>query len=203
MPTLPESVPILPENVPILMPELPPQYTINTAAQFKAISDPVRSKILGIVQLQPASAKQIAERLGASPGAIGHHLHVLEEAGLVQIVARRLVRGIVSSYYTRTARIFAFELPLEVTGNQPMELDIINRARDELAEVTAPDMSSVSFPHARLSAEKARHYEARLTALLNDLLAEPADPTGSVYGVLMAMFQAPGYVQGLQSEPKP
>ena len=65
---------VLPENVPLSMPELPLTRVINTLQQFKAINDPIRSRILGIIQNQPATAKQIADRLGATPGAIGHHL---------------------------------------------------------------------------------------------------------------------------------
>src|SRR5436853_3272120 len=113
-----DAIPVLPGNVPVTMPELPSRIPINTVQQFKAISDPIRSRILGIIQNQPATAKQIADRLGASPGAIGHHLHVLEAAGLAQIVARRITRGIVANYYTRTARIFVFQLPPELAGKE-------------------------------------------------------------------------------------
>src|SRR5215469_16750833 len=109
-------IPVLPEDVPVTMPELPIRFTITSAQQFKAISDPMRSRILGIIQNQPATAKQIADRLGATPGAIGHHLHVLEAAGLAKVIARRLVRGIVANYYTRTARIFTYDFPDEIAG---------------------------------------------------------------------------------------
>src|ERR671923_157297 len=112
-----DDIPILPDDVPVTMPALPTSRVIKTEQQFKAISDSIRSRILGIIQNQPATAKQIADRLGATPGAIGHHLRVLEEAGLAQVVARRLVRGIVANYYTRTARIFVYELPPQVTGD--------------------------------------------------------------------------------------
>src|SRR5258707_3493638 len=129
-----EAIPVLPGDVPVTMPELPIRFTVTTAQQFKAINDPTRSRILGIIQNQPATAKQIADRLGATPGAIGHHLHVLEAAGLAKVVARRLIRGIVANYYTRTARIFKFDLPREVTGDLSASLDIVMRAHDELAE---------------------------------------------------------------------
>src|SRR6516164_8757015 len=129
-----DVVPVLPRNVPVTMPELPAQLVINTAQQFKAISDPIRSRILGIIQNQPATAKQIADSLQASPGAIGHHMHVLEAAGLAQVVARRLVRGIVANYYTRTARIFKYDLPREITGNISINLNILSKAYEELAE---------------------------------------------------------------------
>ena len=52
-----DVIPVLPGNVPVTMPELPAQIVINTAQQFKAVSDPIRSRILGIIQNQPATAK--------------------------------------------------------------------------------------------------------------------------------------------------
>jgi DNA-binding transcriptional ArsR family regulator len=195
-----DVIPVLPGDVPVTMPDLPVQLVINTVQQFKAISDPIRSRILGIIQNQPATAKQIADRLGASPGAIGHHLHVLEAAGLAHVVARRLVRGIVANYYTRTARIFKYDLPREVTGDTSINLDIMAKAYEELAEAEANKEEDVhqcaGFPHIRLSSERARYYSERLQALVDDILSESADPDGKVYGILVSMFMAPAYMQG-------
>jgi DNA-binding transcriptional ArsR family regulator len=195
-----DTIPVLPDDVPVSMPELPPSLVINTVQQFKAVSDPIRSRILGIIQNQPATAKQIADRLGVTPGAIGHHLHVLEAAGLAQVVAHRLVRGIVANYYTRTARIFDFDLPREVTGDTSINLDIMARAREELAEAEADTEKDVyrctGFPHIRLSPERARFYSDRLQALIDDILSETPDPNGKVYGIFVAMFMAPAYMQG-------
>ncbi len=195
-----DAIAVLPEDVPVTMPELPPQLVINTLQQFKAISDPIRSRILGIIQNQPATAKQIADRLGASPGAIGHHLHVLEAAGLAQVVARRIMRGIVANYYTRTARIFTYELPPEVAGNASIGLEIMSQARDELAEalvtIEEDPVRTESFPHIRLSSERAGAYFERLQALVDDILHETPDPDGEVYGIFVSMFKAPAYLQG-------
>jgi DNA-binding transcriptional ArsR family regulator len=198
-----EAIEVLPEDIPVTMPELPARLVINTIQQFKAISEPVRSRILGIIQNQPATAKQIADHLGASPGAIGYHLHVLETAGLAKVVARRIVRGIVANYYTRTARIFAYDLPGEVTGNETVGLNIMTQARDELAEalvtIKEDPLRSESFPHIRLSAERASFYYERLEALVDDILHETPDPHGEVYGILISMFKAPAYMQGLSA----
>ena len=195
-----DAIPVMPEDVPVTMPELPAQVSITTFEQFKAISEPVRSRILGIIQNQPATAKQLADRLGATPGAIGHHLHVLEEAGLAQVVARRLVRGIVASYYTRTARIFTYELPDDVKGGISASLEILDKAHDELAEAQTAlkedRYQCISFPHVRLSPERAHYYMERLDTLLDDLLHEQPAPDGKVYGILMSMFRSPSYMQG-------
>jgi len=195
-----EAIPVLPEDVPVVMPELPTRLYITTAQQLKAFSDPTRSRILGIIQNQPATAKQIADRLGATPGAIGHHLHVLEATGLAKVVARRLVRGIVANYYTRTARIFNYNLPHEVAGSASLSLEIMTKARDELVEALATiendPFQTDGFPHIRLSPERAQVYFERLQALIEDVLHETPDPNGEVYGILVAMFKAPAYMQG-------
>jgi DNA-binding transcriptional ArsR family regulator len=192
------AIPVLPEDAPVSMPELPTSKTISTLEQYRAISDPTRTRILNIVQLTPATAKQIADRLGASPGAIGHHLHVLEDAGLVQVSARRLVRGIVASYYTRTARIFMFQLPEELIGAETVNVDIVSKALEELKESQQEEPEGViveGFPHARLTAERAEHYAKRIQEVIDDLLHEPADGTGEVYGFLVSFFKSPAYLQ--------
>lgn len=192
------------EDGPVSMPQLPPTLTINTEQQLKALADPLRSRILVLLQHQPATAKQIADRLGAVPGTVGHHLQVLEEAGLVQVVARRLVHGIVAKYYTRTARIFFMDFPPEVMGASSINLDLLVDARNELAEAlgTIGDHAilDAGFPHARLSAERAQFYHQRLTALLDELVSEPPDPNGQVYGLSAAFFLAPPSLQVASAE---
>jgi DNA-binding transcriptional ArsR family regulator len=193
----PEAV--LPGDVPVPMPELPLSLSVTTAEQLKAFAEPVRTRILGIIQNQPATAKQIADRLGLAPGTVGHHLQVLEAAGLAKIVARRLVRGIVAKYYTRTARIFNFDFPPEIESKNPMTLRIVSDARGELAEAMVEQgdhaACSCGFPHARLSPERAKLYEKRVGALIDDLTAEQPDPNGQVFGLIAAFFIAPGYLQ--------
>src|SRR5205085_2818107 len=68
-----DALAALPEGVPVPMPELPLKLVISTIQQFKAVSDPIRMRILGIIQNRPATAKQIADQLRATPGTIGHH----------------------------------------------------------------------------------------------------------------------------------
>jgi DNA-binding transcriptional ArsR family regulator len=198
-PTPADAEAILSEDVPVEMPELPPRFMVTTLEQFRAITDPTRSRILGIIQNQPATAKQIANRLGKPPGTIGYHLQNLEEAGLAQVVARRLVRGIVAKYYTRTARIFTFDLPRDITGDLSPSLDIMTVARNELAEALEAEgkdaVDCVGFPHARLSPERVRAYQERLDAVIEDLIREPADPSGHIYGLCTALFKSPPYLQ--------
>lgn len=192
------SIEVLPEHVPVMMPELPPQLRIHTVEQFKALGDRTRERILAVIQHQPATAKQLAERLDVPPGTIGHHLQVLEKAGLAQIVARRLVRGTVAKYYTRTARTFEYEMVREVTRGDVPIVALMTRARDELREALAmkdDPLLSVSAPRARLSSERARIYHERLRALVDDFLHEVPDPHGDIYELATAFFLGPAYLQ--------
>lgn len=189
----------LPEDVPVTMPELPLSLDVDTPQQMKALADPVRHRILGIIQSRPATAKQIADRLKMPPGTIGHHLQVLESAGLAQVVARRLVRGIVAKYYTRTARIFTYNFPDVVTGKVPALVRFLTDARDELAETLvdgSPEaLVKTAFPHARLTAERYAYFERRLIELVDEFIAEPPPGEGTVFSLSVAFFQSPPYLQ--------
>ena len=191
---------ILPEDVPVTMPELPLEITVNTAQQFKALGEPVRWRIIHTIRYQPATAKQIADTLQSAPGTIGHHLQVLEAAGLVKVVARRLTHGIVAKYYARTARIFCFDFSLELTSAASVSLDMITHVRDAMAEsINAgngkDEIKTASAPSAKISAERAEYYRMRLDALADDFLREEPDPDGQVYKLFSTLFKAPPYMQ--------
>lgn len=187
------------ERAPVQMPPLPATVRITTEAQFKAVADPVRSRILVLLQHEPLTAKQVADRLGAVPGTISHHMQVLESAGLVQVVATRLIHGIQAKYYARAARIFLFELPPDVAGIDVVEANFLTEAQAELTEAvgTLGYEASITggFPHLRLSPERVQHYQQRLEDLLTDLVEEPLDPTGQVYAVVLSFFRAPESLQ--------
>lgn len=189
----------LPEDVPVTMPELPLSLDVDTPQQMKALADPMRHRILGIIQSRPATAKQIADRLKMPPGTIGHHLQVLESAGLAKVVARRLVRGIVAKYYTRTARIFTYNFPDVVTGKVPALVRFLTDARDELAETLvdgSPEaLVKTAFPHTRLTAERYAYFERRVMELVDEFIAEPQPEEGTVFSLSVAFFQSPPYLQ--------
>lgn len=200
-----DDLPLLPATVPVPMPDLPVRLTLSTEHQFKAIGDMARSRILGVIQFQPLTAKQIAQRLHATTGAVGHHLRVLEEAGLVKVVARRYTRGIIASYYTRTARLFDYDPPQEVTG-LATDLGIVSQAQAELMDaVVSYEDDPVrldGFPHVRLSLERALEWRRRLGAVVEELIEAPPDPKGEVYGVFLGIFKSPPALQ-ISEHPEP
>src|SRR5215469_8143516 len=130
----PKDVEILPDSVPVEMPALPPRLVVKSEQQIKAAFDPLRGRILQLIRERPATAKQLAAQLEVAPSLVVYHLQVLEAAGLVRLVAQRRVHGIIAKYYARTAQVFIFDPNREVTGQPPVQLLLLNQARDELLE---------------------------------------------------------------------
>src|SRR5216684_9014266 len=74
--------------------------------QLKALGDDLRSKIVIMLRDRAASTTELAQKLGLPKGTVGHHVKVLEKAGLVQVVRTRQVRAMTEKLYGRTARFF-------------------------------------------------------------------------------------------------
>lgn len=195
----------LPESVPVPIPDLPATLSVSTPQQLKALGDATRSHILNIIKYEPATAKQLGERLHIPPGTIGHHLQVLEAAGLAQVVARRLVRGIVAKYYMRTARLFLLDFPSKATPESEDALRLLAEARDQLTDslvASGKDMFyKTGFPHARLSREHAEEFAQRLFDLVYEFATQPPDPDGQIYSLYNAFFLAPPYLQDAPASP--
>src|SRR5579864_7591199 len=84
--------------------------------QAKALDDPARIRILQILYHKQYSAEQIVEKLhktgyNKATTTIRHHLDVLKDAGLVEIVKMEEVRGAVLKYYGTSVRVLGHKLP--------------------------------------------------------------------------------------------
>ena len=63
---------------------MPPlQYNEELLTFFKALAEPNRLKIVGLLSQQDLSVEQIAEMIGVSASTASHHLTKLTKAGLV------------------------------------------------------------------------------------------------------------------------
>ncbi len=79
---------------------------LDREAQFKALSNPERVRILALLIERPGTAKQVADWVGQTRGRVHYHVKELEKTGLVEIVARVERGGVVEKYYRAVARNF-------------------------------------------------------------------------------------------------
>src|SRR5919197_6528056 len=90
--------------------------TVAEPNQLRALGDDVRARIVLLIRERAASITQLAEALSMPKGTVGHHVKVLEKAGLVRVVRTRKVRALTEKYYGRTARLFLFKSSDDADG---------------------------------------------------------------------------------------
>jgi DNA-binding transcriptional ArsR family regulator len=153
---------------------------ISEPERLRALADDLRIRIVSILRDRAASTTELAETLELPKGTVGHHLKVLEKAGLVRVVRTRKVRALTEKYYGRTARLFIIK-----SGDEPVEGlpgAMLRRAAEE-----AGDDANVGFVHARLSPADARRFERRLEKLLDDFRARET-PDGDPFGLVVGLY---------------
>jgi DNA-binding transcriptional ArsR family regulator len=77
---------------------------IDDPRYVKAMSHPLRVRILAMLDERKASPNQLAGWLGASLGTVAYHVRTLEQLGLIELVDETRVRGAVEHHYRARER---------------------------------------------------------------------------------------------------
>jgi DNA-binding transcriptional ArsR family regulator len=78
--------------------------TLDDPRYIKALSHPLRVRILAILEERTASPVQLSEQLDATLGVVSYHVRTLERLGLIKLVRTTPVRGAVEHHYRANAR---------------------------------------------------------------------------------------------------
>jgi DNA-binding transcriptional ArsR family regulator len=62
-------------------------------SRLRAVASPVRLRILSLLTATPMSATEVAAELGVAHASASYHLRKLHDAGLLDVVEERVVRG--------------------------------------------------------------------------------------------------------------
>ena len=76
-----------------------PKWAIDDPRYVRALAHPLRIRILAMLEERPASPVQLAPRLGSTLGRVGHHVRVLRDLGLIELVETRRRRGAIEHIY--------------------------------------------------------------------------------------------------------
>ena len=157
---------------------------VSEPEQLRALADELRGRIIGLLRERAWSTQQLAREFGLPKGTVGHHLKVLERAGLIHVVHTRQVRAVTEKFYGRVARLFLFQ------AEDPADARALGAAtlRDAAALLErAPDGSCWGLVLSRLSKSDAMRFERRLDKLINDFRAREI-PDGTAYRLAGAFW---------------
>ena len=89
---------------------------------FKALDDPIRGKIVQLLHKKQLNVEQITRRLKKfgykkAVTTIRHHVEILKDSGLIEIVKMEEARGAITKYYGSSTKLLDFTLPPDFDKN--------------------------------------------------------------------------------------
>lgn len=169
--------------------ELEPTLTFTSASQYRALFEETRMQIVDLLLERAANIKELSETLDIPRGTIGHHVAVLEDAGLIRVVRTRKVRAIEAKYYGRTARTYLLadlpEAEIDIAPDRFLTEASVAYTKAKQIDAGVGPMSTLR--HARIPDSRAEEWTERLTALVSDFTAEERGGE-TTYGLLVAFY---------------
>lgn len=143
-------------NAPLPDYDLADTLELTSAEQVRAISDPLRTTILGLLHERAATVTELATAVGRPRSTVAHHVNVLAGAGLLRVVRTRRIRAIDERYYGRTARMFYVGLGRRADGVAlPPDFNDFEVAAKESAAAYKMGQLRAFIRHARIPEERA------------------------------------------------
>ncbi|MFT4295317.1 MAG: winged helix-turn-helix domain-containing protein [Micropruina sp.] len=182
----------LPEPSPAPQPRLrPPDYELAEAleltdpGQYRALFEDTRREITSLLLERAATTSELAVVLGKPKGTVGHHLKVLQDAGLVHVVRTERVRALEAKYYGRTARVFLYGREHQAVGEEER---VLARAAAEIGRTpVAGAIMSANVRFARIPHRRAQEWKRRMEELIMEFSAEPASGE-TTYALVFGLY---------------
>ena len=202
-------------------PEPLPERLISDVETLRALSDPLRLRILEVMTATPDetyTVKRLASILETSQTRLYHHVNQLAERELIVVAAQRVVSGIIETSYRvgqRSVRLDRRLLAADAPTMHDTLTTIFDGARDDIERglragtiTTAEDAEPITKlllarGLARLSPERAADLRARLVALFEEFSdedAHAAEPGLPAFGLVLSMYALPEPTESEETE---
>jgi DNA-binding transcriptional ArsR family regulator len=156
---------------------------LATQAEARALSHPLRLRILRLCREESLTNGELAERLGEVPATMLFHVRTLEKTGFLRREEeRRGRRGAREVPYRATGKSLTLRFGPDPEG----ELAIIDATRAEVAEAGPEATLTLSRLASRLSPRQVDDFVRRLEALERDFVA--ADGLGDQSVAMMVVM---------------
>ena len=168
--------------------DLDDRIELTTAEQVRAISDPLRTTILGLLHERAATVTELATAVKRPKGTVAHHVSVLTQAGLLRVVRTRRVRAIEERFYGRTARMFYVSLGRDADGVPlPPDFNDFEVAAQESAAAYESGRLRAFIRHARIPDERAAEFWQRIDQAIHEFDRLPRSGD-TAYGFAVGLY---------------
>jgi predicted ArsR family transcriptional regulator len=142
---------------------------------IKLFEHPARRVIVDLCHVAPRSIQDLATETELNPGSVHNHVHKLRAAGFLEVVATRVVNGIVERKYACTARHFDFS-EVDARDRPKRNKYIARYVEREVTELLAADEGATVL---RFAADLSPTHRARARALIDELRRVMTEQNGS------------------------
>jgi len=168
--------------------ELADRLALTEPSQVKALGHPLRNTILGLLHERAATVSDLAVALERPKSTVAHHVKVLAEAGLVQVVRTRRVRAIEERFYGRTARMFYVAVERSADGDDmPRDFNDFEVAAHESSGAFRNGKLWGFIRHARISEAQASEFWERMAELVAEFDRLPRSGE-TMYGFAVGVY---------------
>jgi DNA-binding transcriptional ArsR family regulator len=168
--------------------ELADRVALTRPSQVKALSHPLRTTILGLLHERAATVTELAVATKRPKSTVAHHVKVLAEAGLLQVVRTRRVRAIEERFYGRTARMFYVSVERDAAGEEmPRDFNDFEVAAGESADAFRDGKLWGFIRHARITEEQASEFWERMAELVAEFDRLPRSGD-TMYGFAVGVY---------------
>lgn len=162
-----------------------------TEAEAKAVASAVRLRILRLCLDQALTNKEIAQRLGANPATVLHHVRKLVDTGFLESQQERVgARGAREIPYLATRKSWALRLGQEFWP--AMSTAMIDVFRTEVAQLGDPAQVNVSRLGLRLDEEQYALLNQRFKVLFEEVNGWEPGPGAKPYSLFLAVHPDAG-----------
>ncbi|MGW0227415.1 ArsR/SmtB family transcription factor [Actinopolymorpha singaporensis] len=174
--------------------DLDDRLELTTAEQVRAISDPLRTTLLGLLHERAATVTELAAAVKRPKSTVAHHVNLLTRAGLMRVVRTRRVRAIEERYYGRTARMFYIGLGRHSPDGDklPHDFNDFDVAAKESAAAYEDGRMRAFLRHARIPEERAAEFWRRVDQVIHEFDQLPRSGD-TVYGFAVGLYPMPDY----------
>ena len=167
--------------------ELADRLALTEPSQVKALGHPLRNTILGLLHERAATVSELAVALERPKSTVAHHVKVLAETGLVQVVRTRRVRAIDERFYGRTARMFYVAVERSAEGDLSGGFNDFEVAARESSRAYHDGKLWGFIRHARISEEQASAFWERMAELVAEFDQLPRSGD-AMYGFAVGVY---------------